>query len=190
MPAKPTLIITANYDAGRTGLVHHPGLRALTARLNRLTGSRAPGWLGWFSLALIWLLVVAVLRLEGSKGSTVGVLQLIPTVALVLALALLLELASSDYGPAAADNGSGTAAAIALAAALDTAPPRHAEVAARAAGRERRQRTRSASPSPRETPDSEGGEHNRDRGRAVRSGSDCAGCAAMVRWSRSAICRA
>ncbi len=127
-PAMPTLIITANYDAGRTGLVHHPGLRALSARLNRLTGGRAPGWLGWLSLALVWLLVVAVLRLEGSKGSTVGVLQLIPTVGLVIALALLLELASSDYGPAAGDNGSGTAAAIALAAALDTAPPRHADV--------------------------------------------------------------
>ncbi len=127
-PAKPTLIITANYDAGRTGLVYHPGLRALGTRLNRLTGGRAPGWLGWLSFDLMWLLVVAVLRLEGSKGSTVGVLQLIPTVGLVLALALLLELASSDYGPAAGDNGSGTAAAIALAAALDTAPPRHAEV--------------------------------------------------------------
>ena len=126
--AAPRLIVTANYDAGRTGLVYHPRVRAFTAGLRRLTGGRAPGWLAWLTLALAWLLVVAVLRLGGSNGSTIGVLQLIPTVGLVLALALLLELASSEYGPAAADNASGTAAAIALVAALDTAPPRHATV--------------------------------------------------------------
>ena len=122
------LIITASYDAGRLGLVYRDGVRAFAHRLRKLTGGRAPGWLAWFSLSLVWLLAIAILRFEGSRGSTIGALQLIPTVALVLALALLLELGSSDYGPAAGDNGSGTAAALALAAALDTAPPRHASV--------------------------------------------------------------
>jgi hypothetical protein len=46
----------------------------------------------------------------------------------VLALALLLDLASADFGPSAGDNGSGVAVAIALARALDAAPPRHAAV--------------------------------------------------------------
>ncbi len=122
------LIITANYDAGRTGLVYRDRMRAAAARLRHLTGGRGPGWLGWLCLLLLWLVAVAVFRLEGSKGTVVGAFQLIPTVVLVLMLALLLELASAGFSPAAADNGSGTAAAIALAGALDSSPPRNAAV--------------------------------------------------------------
>jgi hypothetical protein len=123
-----TIIVTANYDAGRTGLVYRDAIRNLTATFKRLTANRGPGWLGWLAIALAWLLAVAILRLEGSKGTAIGAVQLVPTVALVLALALLIELASSGYGPAAGDNGSGTAVALALTAALDAAPPRHAQV--------------------------------------------------------------
>jgi hypothetical protein len=56
------------------------------------------------------------------------VLQLVPTVALLLAFALLLDLGMSRFGPGAGDNGSGIAAATALARALDAAPPRHLTV--------------------------------------------------------------
>jgi hypothetical protein len=49
--------------------------------------------------------------------------QLPPTVALVLALALLLEAAGAAYGPAAGDNGTGVDAAIALTQALMVDPP-------------------------------------------------------------------
>lgn len=122
------LIITANYDAGRMGLVYRGRLRSLAAAVRQGVRGRTLGWLGWLVLILVWLLVVAILRLEGSKGNGIGLLQLIPTVAIVLALALLLELGSADFGPAAGDNGSGTAAAVALVAALDAAPPRHATV--------------------------------------------------------------
>ncbi len=125
------LIITANYDAGRTGLVYRPALRAPFARaaatLGRL-GPICPGWLGWLTIALAWLLITAILRDGGDSGTVIGVAQFIPTVALVLGFALLLELASSEYGPAASDNGSGTAVAVALAAALDVTPPRRATV--------------------------------------------------------------
>lgn len=117
------LIITANYDAGRTALAYRDWLRAPVARAQALVRGRAPGWLAWLAIALIWLLVVAILRLEGAHHGSIGAVQLAPTVALVLALALLLDLASANYGPAASDNGSGTAVALALARALDTAPP-------------------------------------------------------------------
>jgi hypothetical protein len=123
-----TLIITANYDAGATGLVYRDRIRNATAALKRLTTPRAPGWLGWLVIALVWLLAVAILRLEGSRGTVIGAVQLIPTVALVLALALLVDLASASPGPAAGDNGSGVAAAIAIARALDAAAPRHAGI--------------------------------------------------------------
>jgi hypothetical protein len=126
------LIVTANYDAGRADLIHRSWLRRATGLPRRLAGDGrfTPGWLGWLVIAHVWLLVVAVLR-HGSPGTTspaVGILQLIPTVVLVLALALLVESAAADIGPSAADNATGTAVALALTRALDAAPPRRVAV--------------------------------------------------------------
>jgi hypothetical protein len=118
------MVVTANYDAGRTGLAYRAAPRRAARGLRRLSAGRAPGWLGWITVALIWLLVIAILRLGGAGSDSVGIPQLIPTVGLVLALAALLELASAETGPAAADNGSGVAVALALVRALDAAPPR------------------------------------------------------------------
>jgi Peptidase family M28 len=122
------LLITANYDAGRTGLAYRGAPRRTIARLSEHSGGLAPGWIAWLVIALAWLLAVAIARLGGASGAPVGVAQLPPTVALVLALALLVELGSADFGPAANDNASGAAVAIALARALDAGPPRNAAV--------------------------------------------------------------
>jgi hypothetical protein len=122
------LIITANYDAGRAGLVHRRVLRSIPARIQRPLNGVAPGWLGWLAILLAWLLATALLRLGGHRGTGIGALQLIPTVALVIALALLIELGSSAYARGAGDNASGVAVAIAIAAALDVAPPRRLTV--------------------------------------------------------------
>jgi hypothetical protein len=122
------LILTANYDAGRLGLVYRDGLRVPAATARRVLGTVTPGWLGWLVFGIAWLLAVDIARLEGGGGSAIGVLQLIPTVGLVLAFAALLELASSEYGPATVDNGTGVAAALAITRALDTAPPSRAAV--------------------------------------------------------------
>ncbi len=125
------LIITANYDAGRSGFIYREAVRRPFARATAVFGRLGPvwlGWLGWLTVAMTLLLVTAILRLGGDKGTAVGVLQFVATVGLVLALALLLEVASSGYTPAASDNGSGVAVALALAAALDAAPPRRLTV--------------------------------------------------------------
>jgi hypothetical protein len=127
--SKPiSLILTANYDAGRAAFVHRPRLRRTAARARDAVRGAAPGWLGWLALAMTWLLAVAIARAEGASGTAIGAAQLIPTVGLVLALAALLELAVAPPGPAANDNASGVAAAIALARALDAAPPGNAAV--------------------------------------------------------------
>jgi Peptidase family M28 len=118
------LIVTANYDAGRMGVVYRDGPRRAAAKLRALTGGRTPGWLAWLTASLWWLLVVAVARMHGVHGTLIGLLQLPPTVGLVLVVALLLELASSPIGPAASDNASGVAVAVAVARALDVAPPK------------------------------------------------------------------
>jgi hypothetical protein len=122
------LIITANYDAGRTGLAYRAGLRRPAAAVTRALGGATPGWAGWIAILLGWLLAVAIVRVGGAKGTTIGAFQLPPTVALVLALALLAELASAGFGPAAGDNASGVAAALAVTRALDCGPPRNASV--------------------------------------------------------------
>ena len=124
------LIVTANYDAGRAGLAYRNWLRVPVARGKRLAGGGrlTPGWLGWLGIAMVWLLVVAALRHGGASGTPIGVIQLIPTAGLVIALALLLELGSAPFGPAAGDNGAGTALALALVRALDAAPPARLDV--------------------------------------------------------------
>ena len=124
------LIVTANYDAGRTALVYRDWIRKPVARLKRLAadGRLTPGWLGWLVVAMVWLIVVAILRHDGASGTAIGVVQLIPTAALVIALALLLGLATAPYGPAAGDNGAGSGVALALVRALDAAPPRQLDV--------------------------------------------------------------
>ncbi len=124
------LIVTANYDAGRTGVAYRNWLRVPVSRLKRRTGRGrlTPGWLGWLTIAMVWLLAVAVIRHGGATGTAIGVAQLVPTAGLVVAVALLLELASAPFGPAANDNASGTAVAMALVRALDTAPPRRLDV--------------------------------------------------------------
>ncbi|MDQ6730847.1 MAG: M28 family metallopeptidase [Actinomycetota bacterium] len=118
------LIVCANYDAGRMGLVYRPALRRAAAALRRGTGGRAPGWRAWLLLDAVGALVIAALRRSGDTGRSVAIAQLIVTVALILAFALLLEQASSRVGPAAGDNASGVGVALALVRALDVSPPR------------------------------------------------------------------
>lgn len=122
------LILTANYDAGRMGLVDYRLPRRARSALRRLGRGRAPGWIGWLALLLVWLAVVAAIRLAGSHGTVLDIVQLPPTVALVLALALLLERGFAPVGPAASDNASGVAVVLALARALAAGPPAHLEV--------------------------------------------------------------
>jgi hypothetical protein len=122
------LIITANYDAGRTGLVFRDRPRSGAARLSQRSRGISPGWLGWITIALIWLEVTAIIRLGGAGGTGIGLAQLLPTVGLVLTLAALVDVASAEFSPAAGDNASGVAVAIALTRALDAAAPRNAHV--------------------------------------------------------------
>ena len=63
------LIITANYDAGRTGLAYRPSLRSGTARLTQSLHGLTLGWLGWTAIAIVWLLGTSVLRIAGGVSS-------------------------------------------------------------------------------------------------------------------------
>src|SRR5205823_940220 len=56
------LVITANYDAGRAGLAFRDPLRRAAAAMRNQTRGLTLGWLGWLSVAMVWLLIVAIVR--------------------------------------------------------------------------------------------------------------------------------
>jgi hypothetical protein len=123
-PERVHMILTANYDAGPTGLAYRPLLRCTTARLTNSLRGFTLGWLGWTAIAIVWLLGTATLRVAGSLSShTVGAIQVAPTVGLLIALAFLIDLAVANPGPAANDNASGTALTLELSSALNATPP-------------------------------------------------------------------
>ena len=124
------LIVTAKYDPPRAGLRYRDGLRRIAAALRRLAGPLALGWLAWLSILIAWSLAIAIVRATGHDSKhLLGALQLPPTVALVLALALLLEAAASGYGPSSADDhGSSAAVAIAATSAVAASLPRNLTV--------------------------------------------------------------
>lgn len=122
------LVLTANYDAGRAGLAFRARIRKPVGVIRQRSRGFVLGWLGWLSIAMVWLEVVAIVRLQGHSSGGMGIAQLPPTVGLVLGLALLLDLATSEFSPAAGDNGTGVGVAVELARALDAAPPRHLDI--------------------------------------------------------------
>lgn len=96
-----TLVLVAHYDAARSGMVF--GREPPVAPL-------AP--LFWSIVAIV---ACAALRIPGLEGKLLTALQFVPTVALIVHLPLLVDVALSDPVPGANDNASGVAAALRLA---------------------------------------------------------------------------
>lgn len=117
------LIVTTSYDVPRVGLVHRGYARGPLARL----GGMGLGWLGWVGVAIVWLEVIAILRLRGNHGHLISIAQLPPTIGIVLVLAALLELSTADWS---GDPAHATSAGVALALfrVLGTTPYRHLDV--------------------------------------------------------------
>jgi Peptidase family M28 len=122
------LILTANYDAPRTGIAYWNAPRRAAARIRTITRGLTPGWQGWLAIALVWLGAAVIARVTGSKGTAIGIAQFPPTVGLLIGFALLLDVASADFSAGANDNGSGVAVSLALVRALQAAPPRRLAV--------------------------------------------------------------
>ena len=109
------LVIAAHYDTGRSGLVLADRWERRRAALGRLL-HRPIGALEPFFWALVAVLVCCLLRLPGIEGTALTVIQFVPTVALIVAVPLLLDNAMSPPEPGENDNASGVAMALALAA--------------------------------------------------------------------------
>ncbi len=115
-PGAVTLIITAAIDRPR---------RALTRRF-------PGGVLRWLVAAVALVAACCVLRVVEIDGGWLGLVQLPPTVVLLVCLLALLDQAVAE--PATEDDRSAVEAALTLTAELDADPPRSLAVAVVLAG--------------------------------------------------------
>jgi hypothetical protein len=124
-PAK--LLISAHYDAARSGVIFsRPGLRLL-ARLQRLFGFPiGPSRILFWSVA--FLVPVLGARMAELDSAAVSVIQLFPTLAILFAIFAALDLARSEVAPGANDNASGVATALSLADELGRQPTENLDV--------------------------------------------------------------
>ena len=74
-------------------------MRRAVARVQGATGGRLPGPLAWLALALALVAAAAGARVGGVGGATLDVLQLLPTLGLLAALALLVDVGLSSPVP-------------------------------------------------------------------------------------------
>lgn len=108
------IVLTAHYDAARTGAVF--GRRAIERRavagklLRRGLGAFEP-----FFWSLCLILACTIVRLVGLEGTALTVVQFVPTVVLIASIPLLIDIALSEVVPGANDNASGVATVLRLA---------------------------------------------------------------------------
>jgi hypothetical protein len=108
------LVLVAHYDAGRAGLVHNDGTARRKAALSRLI-RRPIGGLQPVFWAQLAVLACALLRLAGLDGTALTIVQFIPTLALIVAVALLVDVALAGTRAGENDNASGTVVVLRLA---------------------------------------------------------------------------
>ena len=109
-----TLVLVAHYDAGPQGAAFGGRLEERRAAVGRAL-RRPIGRLEPFFWAQLAVLLCALLRLPGLDGKVLTAVQFVPTVALIVFLPLLVDIALSPTSPGANDNGSGVAVALELA---------------------------------------------------------------------------
>jgi Peptidase family M28 len=108
------LILVAHYDAGRGGIALGQKAEARRAAFGDLV-RRPIGPLEPILWAELAVLVCCVLRLASLSGFLLTVVQFVPTVLLIVAVALLLDIALSPTKAGENDNATGVALALRLA---------------------------------------------------------------------------
>jgi Peptidase family M28 len=104
--APGALVLVAHYDSGRGGLVRRDAWRRRLA----VVGPLSP-----FLWSLVAVLACCLVRLAGVEGTWLSMVQFVPTVVLIVAFALLLDVAMAAVQQGENDNASGVALALRLA---------------------------------------------------------------------------
>jgi hypothetical protein len=128
--ATARLVVTAHYDAARSGLIFSRRRRPAPRPLRRLATLAGPLDLVFWAIVVGLLLALARMLAGFSEGEAtpLTVVQFIDTALLLAAFTLLIDVALSDVVPGANDNGSGVAAALELGRRLEADLPEHLDV--------------------------------------------------------------
>ena len=108
------LLLVAHVDAGRGGIALSQNAEARRAAFGNLI-RRPIGPLEPLFWAEVAVLVCCLLRLVGLTGTLLTVVQFVPTVLLIIAVALLLDIALSPTKGGENDNATGAVLALRLA---------------------------------------------------------------------------
>ncbi len=123
--APARVLLVAHYDAAKTGMIFKP---KNAERLHSLTSflpfphTRLVFW----SVAVMLPMLGA--RMVGIESDGIALLQLPPTLMLLVSIFLLVDIQLSDVVPGANDNASGVAVAMSVAEALDLKPAANLDV--------------------------------------------------------------
>ncbi len=121
------LILVAHYDVARTGWIYGRPMALLNRLSPRSRVTLSPLRLLFWG-GIVPLLAVLGVQMAGFDPEWLRVLQLLPTVGLVLAAFALLDVALSAHVPGANDNASGVAAVLSVAEELRADPPANLDV--------------------------------------------------------------
>ena len=125
--APARLILMAHYDAARTGYIFSKASKRIRRLPERTRVGLGPFRL-FFWLGLAPLLPILGARMAGLDATWLNALQAIPTIVLIVAGYLLIDIALSDIVPGAYDNASGVAAVLSAADDLTANPPDNLDV--------------------------------------------------------------
>lgn len=121
------LVLFANYDVAQIGAAYRPSYRRRAAALARLVPVPfSPARLVFWSIAA--LLPVIGVRMAGVEESWVSILQLPPTLVLLVAIFLLVDTELSPVTPGANVNASGVATVLSLAEELERESPQELDI--------------------------------------------------------------
>ena len=111
------VFLVAHYDAGRAGLAHSDRAARLRAAVSGLL-RRPIGPLRLLFWAELGVLACSLARLAGLDGTALTAVQFVPTIALIVAIALLTDIALAGTRAGENDNASGTVLVLRLAERL------------------------------------------------------------------------
>ncbi len=121
------LILMAHYDAARTGYIFSKASNRIRRLPERTRLGLGPFRL-FFWVGLAPLLPILGARMAGLDPSWLAAVQALPTIVLIVAGFLLIDISLSDIVPGAYDNASGVAAVLSAADELTTNPPENVDV--------------------------------------------------------------
>jgi len=111
------IFLVAHYDAGRAGLAHSDRAARLRAAVSGLL-RRPIGPLRLLFWAELGVLACSLARLAGLDGTALTAVQFVPTIALIVAIALLTDIALAGTRAGENDNASGIVLVLRLAERL------------------------------------------------------------------------